>query len=316
MNRLAVVGRIAGQPIYTPAINVNGKIINAKCEMTIIENDRDKKNAFRVTGWGGQADNMAKGGAVGKAITVFGRLGTYKGRVWLDFGNGNRQPVQSPQGGDYLTTKTGITLERLDWGADSGKNIAQEIQDFQNHNGAKGRPAQWQTPGHPDNVIWKNICAARKATTYNPGDTHFGYAEVRIPNGAQIAPPKTNNGNGNQYANNGQGHQGSFQGNNGNNNNQPVSNNAGNANYQTNGGYQTSAPQSNNGQLVNNNGQVNYQGQNIGNAYTGTAQHQGNASQVNSGFQGNTNGNQNPPTQNVNGQNMNAQMAHQSNVQM
>lgn len=301
MNRADIVGRIAGTPIYTPAIiGRDGKTINAKCELTVIENDRDKKNYFRVTGWGGQADNMARGGAVGKAITVFGKLSTYKGRVWMDFGaNGvvNMQPVQSPQGGDYLTTKTGITLERLDWGADSGKNIAQEIQDYQNNNGSMGRPPMWQAPGHADNEIWKNICAARKATQYTPGDARFGYAEVRIPNGAQLAPPKQNGG-GNQYvdnnANNG-GHQGGFQGNNGANNGQQPNNNG----YPQQGGYQANPPQNNSGDnrgfqgaTTNNNGQVNFNGQNMGQSYnTGTSQvangNQGNPPQGGNG-QGNT----------------------------
>jgi len=284
MNRLSVVGRIAGMPVYTPSVVVNGKTINAKTELTIIENDGEKKNSFRITGWGKQAENLAKGGAVGKAITIFGRLSTYKGRVWLDMGNGNRQPVQSPQGGDLLITKTGITLERLDWGADSGKTIAQEIQDFQNSGGSMGRPPMWQIPGSPDNQTWKNICAARKATEFQPGSTHFGYAEVRIPNGAQVAPPTQS---GNQYANNG-GHQGGFQAGQPNNNGAAQYGNPPQQPATQQGGFQGAA----------NNQQVQYGGQNMGQAmsgYTGTGQMAGNPGQVQGGFQGAQQGN--PPNQ-------------------
>ncbi len=172
-----IAARIAGRPTYTPAHTVPGvdKPRSAKIEFNVFKNRGEKKLVFRVTAWGGMADAIARGGAVGKEITLMAEIIPFEGRVWMPLPDGSHQFVTKPDGTPLMQWKTGYTIMDMNWGADSAKSIANEI--------AQGlRPAGWNQVGTPDHQAWLQICANRNAAKFQQGMVTFEYANVNIAN--------------------------------------------------------------------------------------------------------------------------------------
>jgi hypothetical protein len=193
MKDLATIigARIAGRPVYTPGYTVAGidKPRSAKIEFNVFKNKGEKKLVHKVTAWGGMADAIARGGAVGKKISFNAEIIPFQGRVYQRQADGTNKIMLNADGTELKTWKTGYTIMDMDWGRDSAKTIANEI--------ATGmRPAGWNTPGDPGQVAWSQICANRNASHFVPGSPVFEYADVDvryIPQGAQFLAPKVAN---------------------------------------------------------------------------------------------------------------------------
>jgi len=183
--------RIAGRPTYTPAHQIPGvdKIRSAKIEFNVFKNRGEKKLVFRVTAWGGMADAIARGGAVGKKFTFSAEIIPFEGRTWMPMPDGTHQFVTKPDGTPLTQWKTGYTVMDMEWGKDSAKTVANEI--------AQGlRPIGWDNPASPDRAAWLQICANRNAAQFVQGATTFEYADVNIanlPQGAVIVLGKVAN---------------------------------------------------------------------------------------------------------------------------
>ena len=174
-----ISARVAGQPTYTPSYMNAGsdKPISAKCDVNVFQNIMNKKQVFKVTGWGKMADIMARSLSTGKELTIIGRLDSFKGRIWnAPDASGNITFVTNPDGTPKLIDKVGITIEKLDLGADSAKNIVEEIN-------AGKRPLHFAVPGHADKLQWEQLCAQKNQEQYVQGSTTFGYAKVRVIEG-------------------------------------------------------------------------------------------------------------------------------------
>lgn len=193
--------RIAGPGDYIPAYMKPGqnKVIQAKCKIAVYQNVRGKKLKFEVTAWGKLADAIAKYGATGKAITIFGELNPYKGRVWMQTPPGTpRQCYTDASGQPIMSDKVGITIKSMNLGADSAKTIDEEIA-------AGIRPVGWNDTRSPGKQQWLNICAQRKAMQFQEGMQFFGYARVTLPeNGSIIVGNAANNAQGGYGGYNGQ----------------------------------------------------------------------------------------------------------------
>lgn len=244
--------RIAGPGDYMPAYtrNNDGKLVQSKCKFAVYQNVRGKKLKFEITAWGKLADAIAKYGATGKKVTIFGEMNPYKGRVWMQTAPGQqRQCYTDAAGNPIYVDKMGITIKSMNLGSDSAKTISEEIA-----NGM--RPQGWNDASTPGKQQWLQICAQRKAMQFNPGDTHFGYARVTLPNnGTVVAGNAANNAQQGGYGQTGQAQpQQNWQN---NVQQQQVANPANNGGYAPN---QPVQPQQNNG------GQPVYvNGQNMGN---------------------------------------------------
>lgn len=190
--------RVAGTPKFTPshisARSKDGKPVSDKVEFSVIENitgNNPKKYTYKVTAWGKLAVAIARTCSAGKKLGLTCDISSYRGRVWVDRANGVREPVLLADGTFLTTEKVAFTVTTIDFGADSLKHIQNEIVAYNNNNGTVGRPTYWEVPGHPDNVIWKEICNRQNAAQFQPGMQRFGYAEVVIPEGATIVAPQT-----------------------------------------------------------------------------------------------------------------------------
>ena len=191
-NHVELLGcRIAGPANYTPAHMPAGgtKPIRQMASFTVFQNINEKTNRFKVTAFGPYADVIAKSGAPGKEIHIFCELNSYKGRVPIpNNGTGPVNFVTDQTGQPLLIEKVGLTLTKMIFGADSNKQIQQEIQTGQ-------RPPLWNVAGHPDAVAWRDICTQRNSIVYTPGAVTFGYAKVMQPNGQIVDPKMVNNMN-------------------------------------------------------------------------------------------------------------------------
>jgi len=183
--------RIAGRPTYTPAHQLAGtdKIRSSKIEFNVFKNRGEKKLVFRVTAWGGMADAIARGGAVGKKVTFSAEIIPFEGRTWMPMPDGSHQFVTKPDGTPLMQWKTGYTIMDMEWGRDSAKTVANEI--------AQGmRPIGWDNPASPDRAVWLQICANRNAAQFQNGAPTFEYADVNVsnlPQGAVVVLPRVAN---------------------------------------------------------------------------------------------------------------------------
>ena len=180
--------RVAGSPIYTPAhITPAGKTIRQRATFSVYANGKDGKEAdkFKITAWGKMADSVAKSVAPGKKLTLVCEINTYLGKVPYPNNNPNVpvQYVTDANGQPMMITKTGYTIEEIDYGVDSAALIISEIQ-------AGLRPMYFAVPGHADEAAWKAICKQRNDLEYVIGSAYFGYAKVQNPSG-QIIDYKT-----------------------------------------------------------------------------------------------------------------------------
>jgi hypothetical protein len=170
--------------IYYPAHSKNGVNVSQRLQINAYMNIASKANngagrseVITLTGWGKLADVLALCITPGKEFHAHADLNVYKGRVWH-----NDQPLAAPDGTAILTKKYGYTIRQFDLGVDSFKHICNEIQDGT-------RTANWWVQGTQDYENFRAVIKARMKLQYQPGQPKFGFAEVRIPEGTNIAAP-------------------------------------------------------------------------------------------------------------------------------
>lgn len=188
-NHVSFIGaRVAGAPTYTPAhIGAQGKPVRQMATINVYQNINGKPSKFRLTAWGKMADVVARSCAAGKELMIEAEAHSYKGKIPVP-NQAQGAPLTFVLGADnqpIMIEKTGFVLRRILFGADSDKQVAYEIQ-----NGM--RPPLWNVSGHPDQAAWKNVCNQRNAVQFTPGQTQFGYAQIRLPAG-QLVDPATFN---------------------------------------------------------------------------------------------------------------------------
>lgn len=175
-------GRVAGNEgstgIFIPAhIDAAGKTQSARAILSIYVNKkrRNEPERFKVTFFGKLAEVAAKFGP-GKELGLQLELNSYRGKV---YDPASRQPVMLNN--QVLTTEqVGMVVRDLTIGEDGTKHIAWEIANGQ-------RPANWNTPNHPDVAAFATANATKNATQYTGGDT-YGCCRVITPNGQIVQP--------------------------------------------------------------------------------------------------------------------------------
>lgn len=166
--------------IYTPAHRKpDQKEISARLVIPVLINEygQDDPDGYRLIAWGGRADLFAKNLPKGKEMHFFATSRSY----WANVFNNQGQQVMQPDGATPVQVRQlSFTIRDFVWGADSFASLQAEIA-------AGLRPADWNVPGSPGNIAWKQIMAQRAATFYMGGDV-YGYAKVVGPKtpGCQI----------------------------------------------------------------------------------------------------------------------------------
>lgn len=166
--------------IYTPAhLKPDQKVISARLVIPILINEygQDEPDGYRLIAWGGRADLFCKNLPKGKEMHFFATSRSY----WANVFNNQGQQVMQPDGATPVQIRQlSFTIRDFVWGADSFASLQAEIA-------AGLRPADWNVPGSPGNIAWKQIIAQRAATFYMGGEI-FGYAKVVGPKtpGCQI----------------------------------------------------------------------------------------------------------------------------------
>lgn len=175
-----------GQPglSYIPAHTINGKPFNQRVTFTVYINSNrgvgadgtpGRSDRFQIIAYGAQADSLCRSMSNGKAIDAVLKPHSYQGRSFL-----NGVMRLEADGSPVIIEKVGFQIvESPTYGEDAQKTIDQEI--------ATGRrPANWNVANHPDSATWIQMLRDRANVQYIPGSPTFGYAKVRIPQGAGI----------------------------------------------------------------------------------------------------------------------------------
>jgi hypothetical protein len=187
----AFTGLRQASSIYYPAHSKNGVnvsqrlVINAYMNIASRANGgKGRSEVISTTAWGKAADVMALCITPGKEFSIFADLHVYQGRVWY-----NDQPLTAPDGTAITTKKYGYTIRQFDLGNDAFKHIMNEIQ-------AGLRGMNWWMQGTPEYESFRTMLKGRMTIQFDPSLPSFGFAEVRMPEGTNIAayiPNQTTN---------------------------------------------------------------------------------------------------------------------------
>ena len=165
--------------------DANGSPINSTDTMRLEAWNNDNDDG----GGKGIADHIAKWYSVGKAFSIInGRLRMYKRRVYLSDGS----QVNNVDGSPVLVPATSLvvrSMSQLTPHNESKKTESREIANFNagmTYKSFFSRPANWNSPAHPDNVAWRELISWRKAQKYD-GTDYYGNAKVCIVSGATPA---------------------------------------------------------------------------------------------------------------------------------
>jgi hypothetical protein len=168
--------------IYYPAHSKNGVNVSQRLVINAYMNIASKANGGKgrsevisTTAWGKAADVMALCITPGKEFSVFADLHVYQGRVWY-----NDQPLTAPDGTAITTKKYGYTIRQFDLGNDAFKHIMNEIQ-------AGLRGMNWWMQGTQEYENFRAMLKGRMTIQFDPSIPSFGFAEVRMPEGTNIA---------------------------------------------------------------------------------------------------------------------------------
>jgi len=172
--------RVAGQSTYRPAYYKNGERVSQSLKFAAYLNgQRDRTDRFSFTLWGKGADVGARSLSPGKEFHCFCTPQSFQGRVYDEHG----QVMLLPTGEARTTLRTAFVINRIVFGADSDKQIQQEIQ-------AGIRPPHWNTdPGQKE--IWRQFLIQKSQKVWDGGPT-FEHAKVIVPAGVQLAPADPN----------------------------------------------------------------------------------------------------------------------------
>jgi hypothetical protein len=168
--------------IYYPAHSKNGVNVSQRLVINAYMNIASKANGGKgrsevisTTSWGKAADVLALCITPGKEFSVFADLHVYQGRVWY-----NDQPLTAPDGTAITTKKYGYTIRQFDLGNDAFKHIMNEIQ-------AGLRGMNWWMQGTAEYENFRAMLKGRMTIQFDPSIPSFGFAEVRMPEGANVA---------------------------------------------------------------------------------------------------------------------------------
>ena len=177
--------RVAGQLSWVPAHIKNGKAISSRVEIPVYANtgkgidpktgEKGRKDPYKLIIWGPLADTCCKSLPTGKELSVFGRPDPYLGKLYSKDG-----VVRLDSAGTEITIqKQALVVTELDFGDDSAKHIAQEVQTGR-------RPMHWNVPNHPDWALWVKILNDRQALLWDGRSPTFENARVILPQGPGI----------------------------------------------------------------------------------------------------------------------------------
>lgn len=180
--------RVAGELTHIPAHNKNGKLVNQRTIIPVYLNSnkgtgRDgtpgRSDQYRLVAWGKLADICAKSLSKGKALDCNCTPHSYEGRIYDTQGQMRVDNTGTP----IKVEKVGFTIDKIIFGEEAAKTIAEEIQTGR-------RPVNWNVPSHADNTLYKTILENRRNEVY-AGGAKFGFAKVIVPNGPGVVLANT-----------------------------------------------------------------------------------------------------------------------------
>ncbi len=199
--------------IYYPAHTKNGDLVRGRWESLVAANKRpytdkngNKKESkpviMRLVVWNGKnaaegeglADTFAKCVSVGKSLSCNVRISSFDKRMFVD-----GQPLTDSKGNAVTYLGYNFIFEgNLDFGVDSQKVLAREIENYKGNATFDSRPEFWKKKGHADKKAWDdNISPARMKYKWNGQTEQYGYARIipeciKTANAAQsILPQQT-----------------------------------------------------------------------------------------------------------------------------
>jgi len=172
---------------YIPAHSKNGVNVSQRLLISAYQNIASRANggdgrseAIPFTIWGKGADVLALCLTPGKEFTCFADLHIYQGRVYTPSAPGvDGTPITLQDGTPLTTKKFSFTIRQFDLGNDSHKHIMREIQ-------AQVRGEKFWMQGHPDYENFRALLKARMSVQFDPNSPTFGFARIRLPQGAGI----------------------------------------------------------------------------------------------------------------------------------
>ncbi len=177
--------RIAGELTYIPQHTKGGKLINNRCILPVMVNsnkgtnqktgEQGRTDSFKLVAWGKLADIMAKSCPKGKALDAICEPHSYLGTVY----NADGVPRLDSAGQGIQTTKIAFTIQRIIFGEEGSKTVAEEIA-------AGRRPVNWNVPNHADYQLFASMLQARQADVWDGRSPKHGYARVVVPQGPGI----------------------------------------------------------------------------------------------------------------------------------
>lgn len=165
--------------LYTPAYlrASDQKKISAKVQIPVLINlyGRTDPVHLRLVAWGGRADLFVKNLNQGKEMNWELEPRSY----WSDLFYSDGVQIMDRDGSAKTVRQQSYTIVDFGWGSDSQRTLFEEInQGIMSGEGR--RPANWNVQDHPDNTLWKQMLAARKALAYMGGD-RYGFGRVLYP---------------------------------------------------------------------------------------------------------------------------------------
>lgn len=178
--------RVAGTLTYVPAHISKGKEVNSRCVIPIYCNsnkgtdqrtgEKGRSDSFKLVAWGKLADTCCKSLPVGKALDAITKPQSYMGRLF----DMNGQQRNDVAGAGIMAEKTSFVIMEINFGEESTKTIAEEIQTGR-------RPINWDKPNHPDFEVWRTVLKNRQMSVWDGVSPAFWFARVSIPQGQGVS---------------------------------------------------------------------------------------------------------------------------------
>lgn len=188
LGAIVLVGARVGRSItWTPEHMINGKLVSERLEFGIMLNLYNVEDAetYAITAWGNVASGLVRMIHTGKEVHVELTPRPYKGRAFLPSpGPGIAGEAIMVNGVPLMINKMGWDLANgwgsIQLGDDAPKIVAEEIASAR-------RPANWKDGGEGSKV-WATYREAYKKHVWQPGQSAFFYAAVRLPPQGAVYP--------------------------------------------------------------------------------------------------------------------------------
>ena len=172
--------RVASIAITPAHFNNGGKSVQDRLELIgytnkFIPGREQKTNVFRFVAWGSMAARLARIASNGRELGIKAEPESYK----LERTDAQGNPIVGADGKTMVLNMVSFTIENFTPYGESAKTIAADLEN-------NIRKENWHKPGHQDQKDWKAILDRRSATVWKPGQSKFGFAEVKVKPNCQL----------------------------------------------------------------------------------------------------------------------------------